>query len=210
MIDIDRFRSDREGAGEDGVVVPEAAYDDVYSNGDRLRALWQIRLSAAAKTCESRKDGGGNISEMVKRWLGRGHRSAPDRRKALREMIEEQTYDYSFSPPDRRYSDGDFYLPDYHEEDFTPRDILFWVDTSGSMDEDTLATIYAELADALVQFRGKLIGKPGFFDTDAFEPKPFSTVGELLNIVPVGGGTDFSAPLPMSGRNTRRRSLSAW
>lgn len=205
MIDTDRFWSIGEAPDEDAVVVLEGSCDDVYSNGERLRALWEIRLSAAAKTCDARQDKVGNLPLMVKRRLGQAHPSCLNRRKALREIIEEQTYDYSFSPPDRRYSDGDFYLPDFHEEDFVPRDVLFWVDTSGSMDEDTLATIYAELAAALAQFRGKLIGKLGFFDTEASDPKPFSSVGELLGIVPVGGGgTDLSAPFAYVGREYRR------
>lgn len=52
--------------------------------------------------------------------------------------------DYSF-PPDRRFSDFDFFLPDFNERDFATKEILLWADTSGSVNQDALEAVYAEI-----------------------------------------------------------------
>ena len=115
-----------------------------------------------------------------------------DWKKILNNFIQERTCDYSFSPPDRRYEDTGFFLPDFNEKEFVSRDILFMVDTSGSVDDDSLAVVYSEIKGAIEQFSGKLSGKLGFFDAGVKEPLPFSSVNDLLRIIPYGGGgTDF-------------------
>ena len=68
------------------------------------------------------------------------------------------------------------------------------VDTSGSINDRALATVYSEIKGALEQYDGKLVGRLGFFDEESTEPVPMSTVDDLLSIVPVGGGgTNFYA-----------------
>ena len=66
------------------------------------------------------------------------------------------------------------------------------VDTSGSVQDEDLAAVYSEIRGAIEQFSGKLTGKLGFFDAMVTQPKPFDTINDLMQIVPVGGGgTDF-------------------
>lgn len=101
--------------------------------------------------------------------------------------------DYSFSPPDRRFSDFDFFLPDFNERDFVTKEILFWADTSGSVNQDALEAVYAEIRGAIEQFNGKIKGKLGFFDTDVTPSISFGNINELEKIIPYGGGgTDFT------------------
>lgn len=101
--------------------------------------------------------------------------------------------DYSFSPPDRRFSDFDFFLPDFNERDFVAKEILFWADTSGSVNQDALEAVYAEIRGVIEQFNGKIKGKLGFFDTDVTTPISFENINELEKIIPYGGGgTDFT------------------
>lgn len=101
--------------------------------------------------------------------------------------------DYSFSPPDRRFSDFDFFLPDFNERDFVTKEILFWADTSGSVNQDALEAVYAEIRGVIEQFNGKIKGKLGFFDTDVTTPISFENINELEKIIPYGGGgTDFT------------------
>lgn len=65
-------------------------------------------------------------------------------------------------------------------------------DTSGSIDDDTLSTVYGEICSALAQFNGGLVGLLAFFDTRVYTPVVFADVTDLLNIKPRGGGgTDF-------------------
>lgn len=116
-----------------------------------------------------------------------------DWRRLLHTFLQEQFADYSFLPPDRRQGDSDFFLPDFNESELSSQVVVFAVDTSGSVGEDTLSTVYTEIYGALEQFEGKLKGILLFFDTRVYPPSPFGTPEELTNTIPIGGGgTDFS------------------
>lgn len=115
-----------------------------------------------------------------------------DWRTVLHEFIQTSTYDYSLLPPDRRFSDSDFFLPDLNDLEEVDPDILFFVDTSGSISDTLLNETYSEIASAISQFNGKLCGWLGFFDTHIYDPIKFENVTDLKEIMPIGGGgTDF-------------------
>jgi len=115
-----------------------------------------------------------------------------DWRTLLNNFIQEELNDYSFTPPDRRFSDSPFFLPDFNDSEETVKDVLFMIDTSGSMSDEEITTAYSEVKGAIDQFGGKLEGWLGFFDAAIVEPKPFSNEDELKIIRPYGGGgTDF-------------------
>ena len=71
-------------------------------------------------------------------------------------------------PPDRRMQDSEFFLPDFNETAIEPKEVLFAVDTSGSIDDGMLDTVYAELAGALEQFGNRLQGILAFFGIPIF------------------------------------------
>ncbi len=102
--------------------------------------------------------------------------------------MQEEICDYSFSPPDRRFGDSDFFLPDFNEKDETVKNILFMIDTSGSMSDDMITAAYSEVKGAIEQFNGRLEGWLGFFDASVKKPVPFETVDDVLSIPPLGGG----------------------
>ena len=115
-----------------------------------------------------------------------------DWRTILNEFIQEEVVDYSFTPPDRRFDSGDFFLPDFNEKDDMVEDILFMIDTSGSMSDKMITAAYSEVKGAIDQFGGKLKGWLGFFDAAIVEPQPFEDEDEFQIIQPAGGGgTDF-------------------
>ena len=71
-------------------------------------------------------------------------------------------------------------------------DILFFIDTSGSISDNDMTAAYSEIKGAIDQYDGKLQGWLGFFDAAIIEPKPFSSFEEFNVIKPAGGGgTDF-------------------
>ena len=111
-----------------------------------------------------------------------------DWRTILNEFIQEEINDYSFSPPDRRFDDSPFFLPDFNEKDETVKNILFMIDTSGSMSDRAITDAYSEILGAIEQFGGKLMGWLGFFDAAVIEPVPFETMDEFKIIRPQGGG----------------------
>lgn len=73
-----------------------------------------------------------------------------------------------------------------------PYDILFMIDTSGSMSDDMITAAFSEIKGAIEQFDGKLKGWLGFFDAAIIEPMPFGDENDLEVIKAAGGGgTDF-------------------
>lgn len=164
-------------------------------NEGNAEQKWQARAASVAKSLENYVTDGksaGSVPGFIKRMIDKYRDPALDWKKILNNFLQERICDYSFSPPDRRFADTDFFLPDFNEKEFVSKEILFMVDTSGSVNDDALAEVYSEIKGAIEQFSGKLIGKLGFFDAQVIEPLPFETVDDLLSIMPYGGGgTDF-------------------
>ena len=114
-------------------------------------------------------------------------------RQLLNFFIQEEVCDYSFTPPDKRMQDSNFFLPDYNEKDQIAKNIFFAVDTSESIEDDDIVKVYAEICNAIVQFGGRLDGWVGFFDSDMYTPDRFSSVEDVTSIRPKGGGgTNFN------------------
>jgi len=164
--------------------------------GNKSRECLILRFLAISAQLESENGkAAGNIPLNLQKQLNNIKKSNVDWRKLLINFVSEQICDYSFSPPDKRYSDSGFFLPDFNETDCELKNIWFVVDTSGSMDEEALTTAYSEIYGALEQFNGKLQGKIGFFDTEMKSLHDFCSARELKRILPKGGGgTDFRAP----------------
>lgn len=133
----------------------------------------------------------GKIPAGVDRMLGELKEPTTDWRAILNEFIEEQICDYSFTPPDRRFPDSPFFLPDFNDTEAIVRDVLFMIDTSGSMSRDMITRAYSEVKGAIDQFNGKLTGKLGFFDAAVVPPIPFEDEEEFKVIQSKGGGTSF-------------------
>lgn len=134
----------------------------------------------------------GNIPAFAQRILLERRQAKTDWREVLNNFIQEEINDYSFSPPDRRFTESDFFLPDYNEKDDSVKDILFMIDTSGSMSDQMITDAFNEVRGAIIQFNGRLEAHLGFFDATVIDPVPFSSIDELEIIKPVGGGgTNF-------------------
>lgn len=132
-------------------------------------------------------------SRLLERVLERNTAAKLAWRKLLNTFLQEEVCDYSFQPPDRRFGDSDFFLPDFNERDAVIRNVLFMIDSSGSVSDGMLSAVYSEISAAIEQFGGKISGILSFFNTDVTPPRPFCTIGELTQIRPTGyGGTDFS------------------
>ena len=157
---------------------------------DMLRDVWIKRLENACEniSIEDPSNQRGVLPQSVVRLLKQLKQPQIDWRTILNDFIQEEIVDYSFSPPDRRFSDSCFILPDFNDKDEKVYDILFMIDTSGSMSDEMITAAYSEIKGAVDQFNGALEGWVGFFD----EPKPFDGEAGLEIIKPVGGGgTDF-------------------
>ncbi len=179
--------------------VPVRTWDDhsrwgMYEEDDTLRDVWVKRFEDAAEAIEIRDPSNtrGLLPAFAKRILEKLRKPQTDWRTVLNDFIQEEITDYSFSPPDRRFDDCPFFLPDFNGKEDIVEDILFMIDTSGSMSDAMITAAYSEVKGAIDQFDGKLKGWLGFFDAAIIEPKPFCDEAELKVIKPAGGGgTDF-------------------
>jgi len=185
---------------EVGKVDSSGVWDDhskwgMIEEDEHYHEAWVKRIEDAAEAISIRdpSNSRGLLPAFAKRLLEELHGgSGLNWRELLCNFIQEEVNDYSFSPPDRRYGDSDFFLPDFNDSDEQVKNVLFMIDTSGSMSDKMITDAYSEIAAAIDQFGGKLQGWLGFFDAAIIEPKPFSDVGELVIIRPAGGGgTDF-------------------
>lgn len=161
---------------------------------DKLRDVWVKRMKDACEAISIRDPSGsrGLLPVFAQRILKELRQAQTDWRTILNEFVQEEIADYSFYPPDRRFDGGDFFLPDFNEKEDTVEDILFMIDTSGSISDDMITAAYSEIKGAIDQFNGRLKGWLGFFDAAIIEPEPFEDESEFEVIKPFGGGgTDF-------------------
>lgn len=165
-----------------------------YEEDDTLRDVWVKRFEDAAEAIKIRdpSNARGLLPAFAERILKELKKTQTDWRIILNDFIQEEVVDYSFAPPDRRFDDSPFFLPDFNGKEDRVEDILFMIDTSGSMSDDMIAAAYSEVKGAIDQFNGKLKGWLGFFDAAIIKPQPFSDENEFKIIKPAGGGgTDF-------------------
>lgn len=156
---------------------------------------WEKRVIDAAESSAKRDTSVGNIPLGVQRYISSLKNATIDWRMLLNDFISLEVGDYSFTPPDRRI-DGPFFMPDFNEmveKEDDPKEILFMIDTSGSVNSNQITQAYSEIKGALEQFTS-LTGYLGFFDYVVYEPKEFSSIEDILEIIPKGGGgTNFFA-----------------
>ncbi len=193
---------DGKGIGVSGTKKSKASdsFDDHSKWGDgdgkdeQLGELWVKRIADIVETVSilDPSNSRGLLPLSAKRLFDKLKKAQTDWRTVLHNFIQEDITDYSFSPPDKRFDGFDFYLPDFNEKDETVKDVLFMIDTSGSMSNDMIATCFSEIKGAIESFNGKLQGLLGFFDAAIYPPEPFDNVDEMLKIPALGGGgTNF-------------------
>lgn len=202
MTDSDYWWNFKEDTGDGGIVILDLPDISMWSDKpqeektvEKLQEFWTRKAKQAFEIAKMQNKGkeASDVPDSVKRVIKEKKKSILEWRKILDDFVQEEIMDYSFSPPDRRFSDFDFFLPDFNERDFVTKEILFWADTSGSVNQDALEAVYAEIRGAIEQFNGKIKGKLGFFDTDVTPPISFENINELEKIIPYGGGgTDFT------------------
>lgn len=159
-----------------------------------LRDVWVKRFEDACEAISIRDPSNqrGLFPLFAERLFKELKKPQTDWRMVLNDFVQQEIVDYSFTPPDRRFDESPFFLPDFNDKDDLVEDILFMIDTSGSMSDGMITAAYSEVKGAIDQFDGKLKGWLGFFDAAIVAPKPFTNEDEFKIIKPAGGGgTDF-------------------
>lgn len=184
-----------QGSGQQTTLDDHSMWDkaETQEKGQQKAQDWEGRLVEAAQAAESKR--AGSVPGYMKRLLGKIVAPQKDWRVLLNEFVQPETDDYSFNPPDRRFQDNDFFLPDFNDQIQVVKKILFYIDTSGSIGDKELCASYSEIVGACNQFSGKLSGWIAFFDHIAYGLHSFEDTTEILKIKPEGGGgTSFHAP----------------
>lgn len=167
--------------------------DELSNEQNEENEIWTTRMVDATEIAEQisiefGSTGRGLTPLAAERVIKELKEVQTDWRTVLENFIQEEINDYSFSPPDRRFEDSPFFLPDFNEKDERVEDILFMIDTSGSMSDEQITTAYSEIYGAIDQFDGKLKGWLGFFDAVIVKPQEFENEDEFKIIRPAGGG----------------------
>lgn len=189
-------RSDSDDSSSENIFTDDHSQWKEPTNAEQ--DTWQQRIVAATETAIRIKSGNKKckIPRAINDMVLKIKIHPLDWRKLLHNFIEEEVCDYSFNPPDRRFSDSDFFLPDFNEmgESDRIKNVLFMVDASASITDIELQMFYSEIENALNQFNGRLEGLIGFFDAGITDPVPFSNTDELKKTKPIGGGgTSYEA-----------------
>ena len=159
-----------------------------------LEDLWNERIAAAVESVLIRdpSNSRGTVPAFALRMVKELKEPQVDWRTVLNEFVQEEICDYSFFPPDKRFDSSPFFLPEFNEAEDLVKDILFMIDTSGSMSDDMITAAYSEVKGAIEQFGGKLRGWLGFFDAAVVPPQEFEDE-ESMKVIKAygGGGTSF-------------------
>lgn len=160
---------------------------DAQKNEQKVK--WDAAMLSAAEAAKA----AGNLPAGMQRGISDIKNPQKDWRMLLQEFIQEEYNDYSLMPPDKRYQ-GDFFMFDFNDTIEVVNDILFFIDTSGSMGEKAINMCFSEIQGAINQFEKNLHGKLFFFDYDvAKEHYDFDDVNGNVSDLAVfgGGGTSF-------------------
>lgn len=177
----------------------KAAWDDhtrwgMDEEDETLCDVWVKRFEDACEAISIRDSSNqrGLLPLFAERLFKELKKPQTDWRMVLNDFVQQEIVDYSFTPPNRRFDESPFFLPDFNDKDDLVEDILFMIDSSASMSDDMITAAYSEVKGAIDQFDGKLKGWLGFFDAAIVEPKLFTNEEEFKIIKPAGGGgTDF-------------------
>ena len=190
-------RSGTPQSGSGGTTWDDHSRWGEKSDDRELQEIWEKRIADAAEAITVRvaTSGVGAVPLLAERLLKELRKPQNDWRTILADFVQEDITDYSFAPPDRRFPDSPFFLPDFNEKEERLENILFMIDTSGSMSDDMITAAYSEVLGAIEQFDGKLSGYLGFFDAEISEPTPFTSLEEFRVIRPKGGGGTSFMPI---------------
>ncbi len=150
---------------------------------------WQERLVQA-----SQQQNHGDLPALIRRMLNEILNPQKNWRVLLEEFIAQEVNDYSFTQPDRRFNQAEFLLPSFSEEDNVIREIVFAIDTSGSISQKQFAIFISEVIGCIRQFGGKIKGTLIYCDAEIPE-KGVYDLDDVEKSIPVGGGGTSFVPV---------------
>lgn len=198
-----------QGEGQQGNGVPQTidnhskwGEDDTQANNQVKEKDWLEKMISAAEVAESKSQG--NVPGMIKRLIGKLKKPQKDWRQLLAEFVQFEVFDYGFLPPDKRlYGFSDVLMPDYNEETEKVQDMVFVIDTSGSIGDRELVSFFSELVGMMQQFQSSVKGHILYVDSNVAAVYDFEDVDDILSAKPAGGGgTDMQEAIRYTMKKT--------
>ena len=157
-----------------------------------LSSEWDERIVSSISIINESGKGAGKIPLGALRQYNKLINPQVNWKIILRDFMSREVNDYSFSPPDRRY-DGPFFMPDFNDEvDVLKLNVLFAIDTSGSVSNEAIGAALTEVK-AVIDESDSIDGFIVCLDSDLYEPTPISEFDIDNFKAQGGGGTSFKA-----------------
>ena len=162
----------------------------LLSTAERARQeeSWVLATAQAEATAKAMGIGAGDIARAI------GEQVAPkvDWRDVLRRFLSAAAKsDYAWTPPNRRYIARGLYLPSLRSETLGP--VVVAVDTSGSIDDATLAAFSAEITAIMDEAAPEAIHV--VYCDDAIAGTETYEAGDVIGLTPHGGGGTAFRPV---------------
>jgi predicted metal-dependent peptidase len=177
--------------GQGGTIDNHDVWEQAKGGGDKdnQEEDWQGRVVQAAQSAEGSQKG--TMPSLIKRMIK--NLTAPQKnwKQILAEFVQQEINDYGFSPPDKRFSYMDILLPDFSEPEDVVKNLVFAIDTSGSISEKHFQVFISEIVGCMQQFGGKVKGTLIYCDAEIASNGVYD-LEDVAKSMPVGGGgTDF-------------------
>jgi predicted metal-dependent peptidase len=154
----------------------------------RQEETWAIATAQAAATARAMGHGAADAARAIREQV------APkvDWRDVLRHYLSaEAKSDYAWTPPNRRHIARGLYLPSLRSDALGP--VVVAVDTSGSIDDATLAAFAAEITALLDEAAPEAIHV--VYCDDAIAGTETYQAGDIIDLTPRGGGGTAFRPV---------------
>ncbi len=155
-------------------------HDVWYFLGKKEREEREREWSFLAASTAERNGFASDLPKEVSQSITEFFLPKKDWRVELAEFIQQVSYDYDFLPPDPRYSEYDFFMPDVHSVEEGLKDVYLYIDVSGSVDEGLLHEFISEVIGCYSQFGEHSEIYYGTFDTTATPPKRMDRTTEIV------------------------------
>lgn len=149
---------------------------------------WAANLQEAVQAAKNKGDVPAGLERLIKATI----KKQINWKEVLHNFVEEINSDYSFERPDNRFLEYNFILPAFCVPEETLDNILILLDTSGSIDNETLSSFLGEI-EYIKTLYTNINLKIASFDTEMYEVFNFTSASniELLNLKG-GGGTNIA------------------
>jgi predicted metal-dependent peptidase len=192
----------------------DSSYDnDLLSDGSAVsieagridsHELWRNTIDVQSSEWEARtkdairRDGGSNYGNSlikIDQELSSFHPPQLSWQELLAEFAQPAHPDWGFDPPDNRFWEYDFFLPDEHPDELQLKNVYFYVDSSGSISQDVLCDFASEVVGCYNQYGQESEIWYGTFSTEASFPILLEDPRQFK--IEMAGGTDPSSVFEM-------------